>query len=63
VSNSEYPKTSAIQMPGLRDGQSFSVTLPQPIKAVALRIIGRPACGDNPKQAFASCAELQAFEK
>jgi hypothetical protein len=33
------------------------------VKVIAIRIIGEPASGDNPKQNFASCAELQAFEK
>jgi hypothetical protein len=31
-------------------------------KAIAVHVIGVPASGDSPKQAFASCAELQAFE-
>jgi len=26
-----------------------------------LRIVGAPACGDNPSQSFSSCAELAAF--
>jgi hypothetical protein len=29
--------------------------------ATAVRIMGKPACGDNPREAFSSCAELQAF--
>jgi hypothetical protein len=28
---------------------------------VAIRVIGKPSSGDNPAQAFSSCAELQAF--
>jgi hypothetical protein len=39
----------------------FLVRLPQPVTAVALRVLGKPASGDNPQQAFSSCAELQAF--
>ena len=31
-----------------------------PVIAIAVRVVGVPACGDTPKQAFASCAELQA---
>ena len=34
----------------------------QPPQAVAIRIVGAPACGDNPGQSFASCAELQGFQ-
>lgn len=57
----DYPETTATHNAGLKDGQSFSLKLPNPVKAVALRIVGRPACGDNPRQAFASCSEIQAF--
>jgi hypothetical protein len=31
------------------------------MKVFAIRILGKPACGDNARQAFASCGELQAF--
>jgi hypothetical protein len=56
-----YPGTTA-QSPGvLQDGQLFSQPLKEPVRAVALRVLGKPACGDNPSQAFSSCAELQAF--
>jgi len=27
----------------------------------AIRVIGKPACGDNPKQSFSSCAQLEAY--
>ena len=56
-----YPATTAADPGGLKDGQAFTVTLSTSMKAVALRVIGQPASGDNPSQAFASCAELQAF--
>ena len=56
-----YPATTATDSAGLRGGEAFDLTLPAPVKAVALRVIGKPACGDNPAQAFASCAELEAF--
>ena len=58
---SSYPATTASDPAGLQDGQPFSCSLKAPIKAWALRVIGKPACGDNPHQAFCSCAELQAF--
>jgi hypothetical protein len=44
-------------------GESFICTLAQPIKISAVRVIGKPACGDHPQQAFSSCAELQAFSE
>jgi hypothetical protein len=56
-----YPATTATDKAGLKPGQSFTQKLPEPVKAVAVRVIGRPATGDNPKQAFSSCAELEAF--
>ena len=58
---SAYPDTTASDPAGLKHGQRFTCDLPQPLKIYGLRVIGKPACGDNPRQAFASCAELQAF--
>lgn len=57
----EYPETTATDSRGIKDGQAFTLRLKEPVKAVAIRIIGKPSSGDNPRQAFASCAELQAF--
>jgi hypothetical protein len=56
-----YPATTATESAGLKSGETFNCTLPKPISITALRVIGKPACGDNSKQAFSSCAELQAF--
>ncbi len=58
-----YPATTATDSAGLAEAapRSFTVRLPRPVKAIAVRVIGKPACGDNPNQAFSSCAELQAF--
>jgi hypothetical protein len=58
-----YPDTTAKSPAGLNDGdpQSFTARLALPVKAYGVRVIGKPACGDNPKQAFSSCAELAAF--
>ena len=58
---SDYPATTATTNKKLKPSQPFTLRLPEPVKAVAVRVIGVPACGDNPKQAFSSCAELQAF--
>jgi hypothetical protein len=59
----DYPATTTADNKKLKAGQTFTLRLPEPIKAVAVRVIGAPACGDKPTQAFSSCAELQAFEK
>lgn len=56
-----YPDTTAREAGGLRDGDRFSVELPEAVEIHGLRVIGKPACGANPKQAFATCGELQAF--
>jgi DUF1680 family protein len=57
-----YPDATATDPMGLQDGQKFEATF-APISAVAVRILGKPACGDSPAQAFSSCAELQAYSK
>jgi hypothetical protein len=57
----DYPATTATDPAGLKGGERFTCQLAQPVKAFAIRVLGKPACGDNPQQAFTSCAELQAF--
>ncbi len=59
----DYPATTATDNRGLKDGQAFALKLNAPVKVVALRVVGKPACGDNANQAFSSCGELSAFEK
>ncbi len=59
----DYPATSSRDNGGLKAGQPFQLRLTTPVEAVAVRVIGRPAGGDNPAQAFASCGELEAFPK
>jgi DUF1680 family protein len=57
-----YPATTATNGDGLKHLQNhFTLDLSDPVSFTAVRVIGVPACGDNPKQAFSSCAELQAF--
>ena len=57
-----YPASTTADPKGLQDGQAFTQRLKTVEKVVALRVLGKPACGDNTKQSFASCAELQVFE-
>lgn len=59
----DYPATTATDRAGLRAGQSFTLRLDAPVQAIGVRVVGTPATGDNPAQAFSSCAELTAFEK
>lgn len=58
----DYPDATGTDHKGIRPGTRFAATF-QPTSALAIRVIGKPASGDNPAQAFASCAELMAFEK
>ena len=57
----DYPATTATDCKSLKWSNQFALKLATPTTAIAVRIIGVPATGDNPKQAFSSCAELQAF--
>jgi hypothetical protein len=56
-----YPATTATDAKGLQDGQAFTAEF-APTDAYGVRIIGKPACGDSPAQAFSSCAEVEGFE-
>jgi DUF1680 family protein len=58
---SDYPATTAASNAKLKPGQTFTLRLPAPVSVMAVRVIGVPATGDNPAQAFSSCAELQAY--
>ncbi|MGD0813692.1 MAG: beta-L-arabinofuranosidase domain-containing protein [Verrucomicrobiota bacterium] len=59
----DYPATTARDSASLRNPsrRTFTAWLAKPEKVAGVRVIGKPACGDNPQQAFSSCAELQAF--
>lgn len=57
----DYPATTATDPAGLKGGERFTCQLEKPVNITAIRVVGKPACGDNPKQSFSSCAELQAF--
>jgi hypothetical protein len=45
------------------NGAHFTCTLPAPVTALAVRVIGKPACGNNPQQSFTSCAGLAVYEQ
>ena len=57
----DYPATTATDNRRLKPGQAFTLRLASPLTVQAVRVIGVPASGDNSRQAFSSCAELQAF--
>jgi DUF1680 family protein len=54
-----YPATTADRIPALRDGQRFTVSVPE-MAVFAVRVVGAPSCGDNAAQSFSSCGELGA---
>lgn len=56
----DYPATTATSAAGLNGGERFTLKLEKPVAVFGIRIIGKPASGDNSQQAFSSCAELQA---
>ncbi|MDD5139569.1 MAG: glycoside hydrolase family 127 protein [Verrucomicrobiales bacterium] len=58
----DYPATTATDNANLKPGQAFTLQLASPVQALAVRVLGVPACGDSPSQNFSSCAELQAFD-
>lgn len=55
-----YPDTTATGSRGLEPGQAFGVSF-APLEVVGVRVVGVGACGDNPRQCFSSCAELEAY--
>jgi DUF1680 family protein len=56
----DYPATTATSAAGLTGGERFTGQLPKATRFYGVRIIGKPASGDAPQQAFASCGELLA---
>ncbi|MDP3849267.1 MAG: glycoside hydrolase family 127 protein [Luteolibacter sp.] len=57
----DYPAASATDRAGIRNGQTFTLKLREPLAVLAVRVTGMPASGDDANQAFSSCGELQAF--
>lgn len=40
-----------------------AITLATPVTALAVRVIGKPACGNDPKQSFSSCMGMEIYER
>ena len=57
----DYPATTATDPAGLKEGGAFHCNLVKSLQVVAVRVIGKPACGDNSQQAFSSCVGLTAL--
>jgi uncharacterized protein len=56
-----YPDTTKSDARSLAAGQVFTATLAAPMEITAIRILGKPAEGNNPRTAYSSCAELAAY--
>jgi hypothetical protein len=56
----DYPAATATSAAGLIGGEHFICHFPNTTRVYGVRVVGKPASGDNPQQAFASCAELMA---
>ena len=57
----DYPATTATDNNNIKDNTGFACTLATPVTALTVRVIGRPACGDNPEQSFSSSAGLKVY--
>ena len=57
----DYPATTATDNKNIQNNARFARTLASPVTAVAVRVIGRPACGDNPEQSFSTSAGLTVY--
>ena len=61
-----YPATTATEAKVLgphSSGTRYTCTLATPVTALAVRVIGKPACGNDPKQSFSSCMGLAVYER
>ena len=61
-----YPKTTATDAKVLgphSSGTRYTCTLSKPVTALAVRVIGKPACGNDPKQSFSSCMGMEIYER
>jgi hypothetical protein len=57
----DYPAATAADSAKLAEGARFTCKLAEPVNAVAVRVVGKPAHGDAPQQAFSSCGGLWAM--
>jgi len=61
-----YPATTATEAKILgphSSGTRYTCKLATPVTALAVRVVGKPACGNNPKQSFSSSMGLEVYER
>ena len=54
----QYPETTARDHGNLKNEKGCLLKLQKLTKASRVRVTGKPSCGDDPSQSFASCSEL-----
>ncbi len=59
----DYPATTMKNAAELEGGEHVTCTLARSIQIWAIRVVGKPAGGDQPQATSSSCAELQAFSE
>jgi hypothetical protein len=59
----DYPATTAKNSAEMEGGEHVTCKLTSPVHAWALRVVDKPASGENPQQTSSSCAEVQAFSE
>lgn len=59
----DYPPTTSKNSAEMEGGEHVVGKLASPIKTWGVRVVGKPATGDNSQQASSTCAELQAFSE
>ena len=57
----DYPATTSADKASLGWSNRFAFRLPKPVTALAVRVSGVPAGGENPATAHASCCELEIY--
>jgi len=57
----DYPATTATDNKSIKNHARFACALATPVKALAVRVIGQPACGDVPARSMSSSAGLAAY--
>lgn len=57
----DYPACSVTDAGTLINGSRFECQLTAPMSVLAVRVVGQPASGGNPRQAFVTCGELEAY--
>jgi uncharacterized protein len=56
-----YPETTAGEAKSVEAGKTYEATSNAPMTITAVRIVGKPSQGTNPRWSYTTCAELAAY--